>query len=209
MECARTPPGARARGARIDDLPLFPLHTVLFPRGRLPLRIFEARYMDMAKSCLRDGTAFGVCLIREGREVGDAALPHDIGTLARIASWDMPQLGVLHVVALGEQRFRIRSRKVQADGLARAAIDVLPEDADGAVPQHCIRCVRILERVIGEQPTLLEPPHRLDSASWVSARLAEVLPLEGTAKQALLELGDGVERLERINRLIAAAPEAA
>ena len=209
MERAGAPSRAGARGARIEALALFPLHAVLFPGGRLPLRFFEAGYMDMAKSFLRVGAAFGVCLIREGREVGEAALPHDVGTLARIASWDMPQLGVLQVVALGEQRFRIRSRTVQADGLARGVVELLPNDADAAIPPHCARCVRILERVIGEQPALFEPPHRLDSASWVGARLAEVLPLELSGKQALLELGDARERLERINRLIAAAPEAA
>jgi Lon protease-like protein len=80
---------------------------VLFPGGRLPLRIFEQRYMEMAKACLRDGTPFGVCLIRDGAEVGAAATPMEVGTLAKIESWDMPQLGVLQVSALGERRFRI------------------------------------------------------------------------------------------------------
>jgi len=66
---------------------------VLFPGGRLPLRIFETRYMDMAKGCLRDGTPFGVCAIREGGEVGAPATPHQVGTLARIVQWDMPARG--------------------------------------------------------------------------------------------------------------------
>ena len=181
---------------------------MLFPGGRLPLRIFETRYMDMAKACLKDGAPFGVCLIRAGREVGEPAVPFDVGTLARIGTWDMPQLGVLQVVALGGQRFRIRSRTVQADGLLRAAVDLLPDEADAAVPESCVRCARILERVLREQPELFEPPHRLDSARWVGARLAELLPLDPRSKQALLELDDAVARLERINSLIAAAPAA-
>src|SRR5262245_4738255 len=102
MADPRAPPRPRALGERVKDLPLFPLNTVLFPGGRLPLRIFEQRYMDMAKACLKDSSPFGVCMIREGLEVGDPAVPADVGTLARITNWDMPQLGMLHVVALGE-----------------------------------------------------------------------------------------------------------
>lgn len=177
---------------------------MLFPGGRLPLRIFETRYMDMAKACLKDGTPFGVCLIVAGKEVGEPATPAPIGTLARIGEWDMPQLGVLHVIARGEQRFRILERRVQPDGLALASIEVLREDTDAPVPESCKTCVRLLERVLEQQPALFEPPHRLDSASWVSARLVEVLPLPLPAKQALLELNDAGGRLERLSALIGA-----
>src|SRR5262249_50490638 len=85
-------PRPRARRGRVPaqltELPLFPLNTVLFPGGRLPLRIFEQRYMEMEKACLRERSPFGVCLIREGREVGAPAIPADVGTLARIGTWD-------------------------------------------------------------------------------------------------------------------------
>ena len=183
-------------------MPLFPLHTVLFPGGRLPLRIFEQRYMDMAKACLRDGAPFGVCLIREGAEVGAPATPSEVGTLARIGDWDMPQLGLLQVVARGEQRFRIRERRVQPDGLARASIEVLAEDPDAAVPPDYAPLVKLLERVIEQHPELFERPHQLDSCAWVSGRLAELLPLPLPAKQALLELGDGRVRLEKLKALV-------
>ncbi len=187
----------------MNDVPLFPLNAVLFPGGRLPLRIFEQRYMDMAKACLRDGSPFGVCLIREGREVGAPATPVEVGCLARIGHWDMPQLGVLQITALGAQRFRIVERKVEASGLGRASIELLPGDTDAAIPESCAGCVRLLERVIEQQGALFEPPHRLDSASWVSARLAELLPLPLPAKQELLELSDARARLERLNALLA------
>ncbi len=187
----------------MSDLPLFPLNTVLFPGGRLPLRIFEQRYMDMAKACLRDGAPFGVCLIREGREVGAPATPTNVGCVARIAQWDMPQLGLLQVTALGERRFRIVERSVRPDGLALASVEMLAEDQDSPVPESCAGCVRLLERVIEQQAGLFEPPHRLDSASWVSSRLAEILPLPLPAKQELLELGDARLRLERLNSLLA------
>ena len=158
--------------------------------------------MDMAKACLRDGAPFGVCLIREGAEVGAPATPSELGTLARIATWDMPQLGVLQVVAHGGQRFRIVERRVQPDGLARASVEVLAEDADTAVPPGYAPLVKLLERIIEQHPELLERPHLLDSCAWVSGRLAELLPLPLPAKQALLELGDGRARLEKLMALV-------
>ena len=179
---------------------------MLFPGGRLPLRIFEQRYMEMAKACLKDGSPFGVCLIREGAEVGTPATPSDVGTLARIASWDMPQLGVLHVAARGERRFRILARRVQPDGLARARVEILQEENDAEVPAACSTSVKLLERIIEQHPELLERPHRLDSCAWVSARLAELLPLPLAAKQALLELDDARARLQRLNAALARAP---
>ena len=86
-------------------LPLFPLHTVLFPGGLLPLRIFESRYLDMISDCLRNDRGFGVCLISAGREVGDGAECFDVGTLARIQDWDSTPDGLLGIIARGEQRF--------------------------------------------------------------------------------------------------------
>jgi len=187
----------------LSELPLFPLNTVLFPGGRLALRIFEQRYMEMAKACLRESAPFGVCLIREGSEVGAPATPVEVGCLARIGHWEMPQLGLLQVTALGERRFRILERRVQADGLARASIELFEDDIDSEIPASCAGCVRLLERVIEQQAALFEPPHRLDSASWVSARLAEILPLPLGAKQELLELTEARGRLERLNSLLA------
>lgn len=158
--------------------------------------------MEMAKTCLKAESPFGICLIREGREVGAPATPVQVGCIARIADWDMPQLGLLHVTARGERRFRILERRVQADGLARASIELLSEDSDAAVPETCSRCVKLVERVIEQHPALLERPHRLDSCSWVSSRLAELLPLPLETKQALLELDDARSRLERLNALV-------
>jgi len=179
---------------------------VLFPGGRLPLRVFEQRYMEMAKACLRDAAPFGVCLIREGAEVGAAATPMEVGCLARIAEWDMEQLGVLQIVARGERRFRVLERRAQADHLLRASIEILPDDEDSKIPDSCLICVRLLERLIDQQGALFEAPHRLDSSAWVSSRLAEILPLPLAVKQELLEIADGRARLERLNGFLAREP---
>ena len=163
----------------------------------------------MAKRCLREGSPFGVCAIREGQEVGAPAIPADIGCTARIAQWDMAQLGVLEVMAQGEQRFRIVERRVERSGLQLAKVELLPPEADAAVPAHCGDCLRLLERLIEQQGALLPSPHKLDSAAWVSARLAELLPLPLAAKQELLELDDAAARLERVNSLLRASARAA
>jgi Lon protease-like protein len=109
---------------------------------------------------------------------------------------------MLHITAHGEQRFRIVERRVQGDGLTLASIEALPQDSDAPIPESCAGCVKLLERVIEQQSGLFEPPHRLDSASWVSSRLAEILPLPLTAKQELLELCDAHARIERLNALL-------
>lgn len=184
-------------------IPLFPLNVVLFPGGRLPLRIFEQRYMDMAKTCLRDQSPFGVCLIREGREVGAPALPVDIGCTAGIESWDMQQLGMLTVLARGRERFRILERVVEPSGLARASVEMLPADADAPVPDELAGAVRILKSAfeqIADQPGAQQT--QFGSCAWVSARLAEMLPLPPAEKQILLELQDGKTRLVRVNEIL-------
>ncbi len=133
----------------MKDLPLFPLGTVLFPGGLLPLRIFEQRYLEMAKACLRDSAPFGVCLIREGAEVGAPATPESVGCLARIVQWDMQQLGLLQLLVQGAERFRILERRVQGDGLARANVELLAEEADAPVPERLAACRKLLERIAG------------------------------------------------------------
>lgn len=159
----------------------------------------------MAKACLKDGTPFGVCAIREGKEVGAPAVPFEVGTTAKIAEWDMQQLGVLQIVASGESRFRAVEQHAQKDGLLVGRVELLPAESDGPIPATCEPAVRLLERVIGQHAELFPAPHQLQSAAWVSSRLAEILPLPLAAKQELLELDDASLRLERVNALLRAS----
>ena len=185
------------------DLAIFPLNAVLFPGGLLPLRVFEQRYMDMAKSCLKDDLPFGVCLIRSGHEVGAPAAPEPIGCTARIFEWDMQQFGVLSIKTLGEQRFRIRASKVTDAGLTRAEVEMLPQDADATLPEEFEACAALLKAVIDEHgPGILATPAKFDSISWVSSRLTEILPVPLAAKQKLLELEDATQRIEILNKFL-------
>lgn len=183
------------------EIPIFPLHTVLFPGGVLPLKVFEQRYIEMTKACLRDDSPFGVCLIREGREVGAPALPQTIGCAATITEWDMPQLGVFQLLAHGRERFRIVDTAVAANGLITAVVDPLPDEAPAAADPGCRK---VLELVIEKAGASNFPtPLKLDDAAWVAYRLAEILPIDADRRQALLEMHDAGARSRVLHDLLA------
>lgn len=189
------------------EIPLFLLNTVMFPGGRLPLRVFETRYMDMVKECLRASQPFGICLIASGEEVvapgDDAAAPRMTGTLASIADWDMPQLGILNIVAHGGQRFRITSHRTQDNGLVRAEVELLEEPPVAKIPGDYARLVPMLRALLDALEDSKPPaPHRFYDSAWVACRWAELLPLSLDARQQILELDDGVARLEAIYRFL-------
>ena len=184
-------------------VPIFPLNAVLFPGGLLPLRVFEARYMDMTRDCLKREEPFGVCLIHEGAEVGTPAVPEGVGCLAKIIDWDMREQGILNLRTHGSQRFRILARETSPQGLISADIELIPPDARIAVPEKFASCARLLEMVVLDQgkPVFAEP-HAFDDAAWVSYRLTEILPVPLVAKQKLLELSDSLARLSILQRFL-------
>ena len=185
-------------------LPLFPLQTVLFPGGVLPLHVFEARYMDLVTRCLKDDAVFGVNLIAEGAEVGAPAVPHAVGVSARIVTWDMPQPGVLDVVTRGERRFRVRHTELGANGLLVADVDWLPEPPPAAVAGEFQILVALLKAIVEDAGAVrFPPPHHYADADWLGMRFAEVLPIPVLARQRLLELDDAHSRLEIIRSFLA------
>jgi uncharacterized protein len=180
---------------------IFPLNTVLFPGGTLPLKIFEQRYIEMTKVCLSEERPFGVCLIKEGREVGTPAVPQDVGCLARIAHWDMPQLGVFHLQVEGLQRFRITSSEVEKNGLISATIECLANDSEVA-PEETL-CSDVLKAIIEKIGAEHFPsPHRFDDAAWIGYRLSEVLPISLELKQQLLRMTDPQARLSQLGEIL-------
>jgi len=184
-------------------VPIFPLNAVLFPGGLLPLRVFEARYMDMTRDCLKRDAPFGVCLIHEGAEVGAPAVPEGIGCLAKILEWDMPQQGILNLRTRGGQRFRIVKRETGTQGLILADVELIPPEASVAVPEKFAPCARLLEMVVADQgKRIFSEPYALDDAAWVGYRLTEILPVPLAAKQKLLELTDSLTRLSILQRFL-------
>jgi hypothetical protein len=189
-------------------LALFPLKTVLFPGGLLPIKVFEQRYIDMAKECIKANRPFGVCLITQGDEVATAAgaAPEiaGIGTLARIVDWDMPQLGILHVATRGETRFQIRERSVQASGLVTAEVAPLAAEPAKELSDAFQPLANLLELIASRVGPQNFPAERAyGDASWVGYRLAELLPLPLSVKQSMLEINDAEIRLKVLQKFLA------
>lgn len=208
--------------AEIEPLPIFPLNTVLFPDGILPLRIFEPRYIDMVSACLRNDTEFGVCLIRKGKEVGAAAQPEAVGCRARITDWSMEQLGLLQIRTVGSRRFRILDASVSDAGLVTAEVEDLDDEQQVPIPPTMLECRDVLARIIDQLESQTRArsgqaqqspehqdggdrfpvgqPYRLDDSGWVANRLCEFLPIPLTARQKLMELTDAPTRLEVVHQ---------
>jgi Lon protease-like protein len=187
----------------IREVPLFPLGTVLFPGGLLPLKVFEQRYVDMTKACLRDSAPFGVCLIREGQEIGQPATPQSTGCLATIEQWDVPHPNLFALLARGGERFRVLDTTVNSSGLIIGKIEMLPEaGTDTEMDEACEEVLRLAIKRAGADS--VPGPIQLDDPLWVSYRLAEILPITPQEKQALLEITDTGARLAKLRELLLA-----
>jgi Lon protease-like protein len=179
------------------DIPLFPLNTVLFPGGPLSLRIFEPRYLDLVRECTRNGTGFGVCLILQGREAGEPAVPAAVGTFARIVDFYTLPDGLLGIQAAGGERFHVDRSRVRDNGLAHGHVRFWPDEPNLTLPPEYALLATILERLLDKLKTPFERAS-LDDASWVGFRLAEALPLENRERQHLLQMTDPLARLGQL-----------
>ncbi|HWY24904.1 MAG TPA: LON peptidase substrate-binding domain-containing protein [Nevskia sp.] len=185
------------------EIPIFPLGTVLYPAGRLPLRIFEPRYVEMTRACLRDNSVFGVALIQAGYEVGKPAVPCTTGCTARIVEWSDPVPGQFILEARGETVFRILERWTTNSGLIMARV-ALEEPADPLpLPQRHAALGKLLLRLMEEIGEDNFPrPQRMDDAAWVANRLCELLPVEPERKQKLLEALDPLAVLGGVEQVL-------
>jgi Lon protease-like protein len=202
------PFGTGGGGQQTYSLPLFPLKTVLFPGGLLPLKVFEQRYIEMTKACLAQGRPFGVCLIVQGEEVagasGGAPDIAPIGTLARITDFDMPQLGILHVATVGETRFQVRRHTAQPNGLVVGEVASMEAEAAKPLAEEFRPLAQLLELIATRVGPQNFPADRAyDDASWVGYRLAELLPLPLHIKQSMLEINDAEVRLKVLQKFLA------
>ena len=190
----------------MSELPLFPLNTVLFPEGRLQLRVFEKRYMDMVSGCLKNDQPFGVCLIRKGLEVGPAAQPYPFGTAGHIVAWDMTQTGILNIVVRGGRCFRVGRTHVRPDQLLVGEVEFQPQEPAAGLPVAHDDLRELLAKILeqlGEQYYF--PPAQLADAGWVAHRLTELLPLPSDLKQQVLEQPRAEQKLDLLTAAIAAA----
>ena len=198
----------------LQSLPLFPLGTVLFPGGVLPLRIFEVRYLDMIGRCHKAGAPFGVVSLTQGNEVrqpGTIEAFSTVGTLATITEFDTPRPGLMMIRALGAQRFRITSRDQMKHGLWIADVERMAADMAVAIPDDLKVTATALGKLIeslqqkvdSPEQMPLQAPWHLDDCGWVANRWCELLPLPVPLKQRLMELDNPLVRLELVSDVLA------
>ena len=184
----------------VDPIPLFPLETVLYPSGLLPLRIFEPRYLDLVSESLRDGTPFGIVPIKYGSEVGSTPHFFRVGTIASIESWDQGDDGLLHIEVRGSKLFRVTNHNIRVNRLLIGDIAYLDEQIDATIPPQYEYLRGLLKDIIdndlGQVP---DDSPQMDSALWVAHRLAEVLPFEISRRVDILNSTDGAHKLALID----------
>lgn len=206
----------------LHSLPLFPLGTVLFPGGYLPLQIFEVRYLEMVGKCFKAQAPFGVVTLKQGSEVrqapsgetgDDSATPeifHHTGTLARITSLSRPQPGLMLIQCTGLQRFDVTQHELLKHGLWVANVNVVPDDQNVAIPDDLRPVATTLERVIytllaqgtSSEQMPIQPPYMLDDCAWVANRWCELLPMPPHLKHQLMTLDNPLVRLELVSDLL-------
>jgi Lon protease-like protein len=203
----------------VSTIPLFPLGSVLYPGGLLPLRIFEVRYLSMIGKAHKAGTPFGVVALTQGAEVRVAGAAAEsfasVGTFAEIRGFESPQAGLFQIECLGTQRFRVVSSELQKDGLWMAQVETLADDVALAVPDDLAHTATALQRLVetleerrraeGDETVRLPlvPPWRFDDCGWVANRWCELLPMPTELKQRLMELDSPLMRLELVSDLLA------
>ncbi|GAB2502481.1 LON peptidase substrate-binding domain-containing protein [Arenimonas alkanexedens] len=179
-------------------LPLFPLSAVLFPGGQLSLRIFEPRYLDLIKDCSRRGEGFGICLILDGREAGEPAIPVALGTEAVIVDFAMTDDGLLGITVEGRRRFHVERTRVRDDGLLLADVAWRPEPDPAKLGDEYALLAVLLARILDKAGIEHDGVGKglLADAAYVGWRLAEWLPLEPSERQQLLQWDDPQARLQ-------------
>ena len=206
----------------LQSLPLFPLGTVLFPGGYLPLQIFEVRYLDMIGKCFKTGAPFGVVSLNRGSEVRQAPggapggdnfaeeIFYPTGTLARITQLSRPQPGLMLIQCTGEQRFTVSNHHLMKHGLWVADVTLLPDDPQVTIPPDLKAVANTLKRVIdtlheqhlAAEQMPIQPPYQLDDCAWVANRWCELLPMSLELKHRLMALDNPLVRLELVGDLL-------
>jgi Lon protease-like protein len=195
------------------NIPLFPLGMTLFPDGLAALKIFEVRYLDMTRSCFRDGTPFGVVTLNQGSEVRQPTEQvsfANIGTLAEIVDFDAVQPSLYAIRCRGQSRFKVDHAEQMPNGLWRADVKCIQEDSAIEVPPELAKSATTLQRVLqsideqeladAQRPIL--KPYRLNDCGWVSNRWAELLNLNAQQRQHLMALDNPRLRLDLVQELL-------
>ena len=189
--------------AENSEIALFPLHTVLFPGGPLPLRIFETRYTDMVRNCMREQQPFGVVLIQEGEEAGPVATTATVGCSARIVDFYTLQDGLLGISCVGERKFSVLRVWRAPDGLNVGEVSWREPEPRITLPEEYAQFGATVRRAVEELAEHYQHVEKhFDDAAWIGARITELIPIGLNEKQVLLELDDPIARLDALLSLV-------
>ena len=196
------------------SLPLFPLDLVVCPNGRIPLKIFEARYLDMVRNCLRNKSSFAiVTILPEGETDTEGNFPFaDVGTLVSIDEADVTTVGLMMIVCTGQQRVKVESFIQQPDGLIIGEVRDIPNDIFMPIPEDLILAQKVLKQLLNnlaDQDTTFKnmpvvEPYEFENATWVSNRWVELLDLPMLQKHRLMQMASPILRLELICDILSA-----
>jgi uncharacterized protein len=194
----------------LQKIPLFPLGTVLFPDGVIALKIFEARYLDMIKKCLREKTEFGVVSVMKDQDDEDSSLIFSqIGTLAQIEDFDPVQPALYMTKSFGTQRFRLLNSQQESNGLWIGEVELLENDPITPIPEELQKVAHLLNEIISViqsedllSESVFKKPFKIDDCGWVSNRLAELLPISLAQKNHLLAQTNPRIRLDLVTEII-------
>lgn len=193
-----------AQMTTLTEVPIFPLKTVLFPGGPLPLRIFEPRYVAMVSRCLRDRRPFMVSAIKSGDETTTHRF-EEIGTLAEIVDFETLPDGLLGIVARGGDRVHILRHVRQADGLYVGELEPMQPEPSVDLPDGYAGMAVLLHELMDQLPEYYRDlPKKFGDATWVGYRYAEILALSPAQKQEFLEMEDAMARLEVLRPVLEA-----
>ena len=184
-----------------ENYPIFPLRTMLFPDSRLPLRIFEPRYIDMVSKCMKDSLEFGVILSRESNDP-KMFETYNIGTMAKIIDWEQGNDGLLGITTIGTNKFKLLGMNKQEDGLNIGDVEIIEREGDFKPTENFSNLVSLLKAILDDINLYNDDEKKFESASWVSFRFAEILPLKLEDKQKCLEIDDPIIRLNYLEPLI-------
>lgn len=184
------------------EIPLFPLSTIVLPGGKLPLRLFEQRYINMVKECFKNESGFGVCLIQDGGEAGEPAKPYPRGTLVSLIDFDQGPDGLLHITAQGQQEFSLLTYAANEDGLLMGQVQLQDSDQPTVMSDDYRELSRKLAIILQYvEPNVIYEEKQLDDPDWVCNRLLELLPLAAPSKFELLQLPTNKARLDALSGL--------
>ena len=184
-----------------DNCPIFPLRTILFPDSKLPLRIFEPRYIDMVSKCMKETSEFGVVLSRESNEP-KMFETYNMGTMAKIIDWEQSNDGLLGITTIGTNKFKLLGMNKQEDGLNIGDVEIIQREGHFKPTENFSNLVSLLKAILDDINLYNDDEKKFESASWVSFRFAEILPLKLEDKQKCLEIDDPIIRLNYLEPLI-------